>query len=58
VVNVTWTDLDSLALILHFFNYFCIASWMVCNFCEVMPGPFFMGNTAVSLANIAVVDSI
>jgi hypothetical protein len=22
VVNVTWTDLDSLAFILHFFNHF------------------------------------
>jgi hypothetical protein len=38
VVNVTWTDLDSLAFILHFFNNFYIASRLVCSFCEAMPG--------------------
>jgi hypothetical protein len=39
VINVTWTDCDSLAFILYFFNNFCFASRLVCSFCEAMPGP-------------------
>jgi hypothetical protein len=35
VVNVTWTDLNSLAFIHRFFNhYFWIASRLVCGFYE------------------------
>jgi hypothetical protein len=58
LVNVIWTDLDSLALILHLFNHFCIASGLVCSFCEAMPGSLSVANTAVSSANVAVVDSV
>jgi hypothetical protein len=57
VVNVTWTDLDSLAVILSFFNNFCIASRLVCSFIEAMAGSLSVATTAVSLANYADVDS-
>jgi hypothetical protein len=57
VVNVTWTDLDSLALILHILIHFCIASRLVCSFHEAMAGSLSMANTAVLSANVAVVDS-
>jgi hypothetical protein len=56
VVNVARTDLDSLAVILHPFNHFCIASGLVCSFCEAMPGSLSVATTAVSSANVAVVD--
>jgi hypothetical protein len=58
VVNVTWTVLDSLAFILHFVNHFCIAFRLVCSFCETIPGQLSVANTAVSSANVAVVDSV
>jgi hypothetical protein len=58
VVNVTCTNLDSLAFILQLFNHFCIASRLVCSFCKAMPGLVSVGNTAVLSANIAVVDSV
>jgi hypothetical protein len=58
VVNVIWTDLDSLAFIFNFFNHFHIASRLVCSFCEAMPGPLSMANTAVLSANVAVLDSV
>jgi hypothetical protein len=58
VVNVTWTDLDSLDLILYFFNRFCIASRLVCSFCEAIPGPLSEASPAVSSANVAVADSV
>jgi hypothetical protein len=51
-------DMDSLAFILHLFNHFCIASRLDCNFCEAMPGSLSVANTAVSSANVAVVDSV
>jgi hypothetical protein len=38
VVNVTWTDLYSLAVMLHFYNNFLITSRLVRSFCEHMPG--------------------
>jgi hypothetical protein len=57
-VNVTWTDGDSLVIILHIFNHFWIASRLVPSFCEAMPGSLSVANTAVSLTNIAVVDSV
>jgi hypothetical protein len=57
VVNVTWIDLDSLALILHFLNQFWTASRSVCSFSEAMAGSLFMATTAVSSATVAVVDS-
>jgi hypothetical protein len=58
VVNVTWTDLDSLAFILHLFNHFLIASRLVCSFFEAIPGSLSMANTAISSAYVAVVDSV
>jgi hypothetical protein len=36
MLNVTWTDLDLLAVILHFCNWFCIAARLICSFCEAM----------------------
>jgi hypothetical protein len=58
VVNVTWTDLGSLAFILHLFNHFRIASRLVCSFCEAMPGSLSVANTGVSSSNVTVVDSV
>jgi hypothetical protein len=58
VVDLTWTNLDSLTFILHVFIHFCIAFRLVSSFCEAMPGSLYVGNTAVSLANVAVVDSV
>jgi hypothetical protein len=57
VVNMTWTVLDSLAFILHFFNQFWIASGLMCSFCEAMPGSLSVANTAVSSEDVAVADS-
>jgi hypothetical protein len=37
VVNVTWTDMNSLAFINHFFKHFCIAPRLVSSFCEPVP---------------------
>jgi hypothetical protein len=58
VMNVIWTDLDSLAFILHLFSHFCIASGLVGSFCEAMPGSLSVASTAVYSANVAVVDSV
>jgi hypothetical protein len=58
LVNAMWTNLDSLAFILHVFNHFYIASRLVCSFCEAMPGSQSVANTAVSSANFAVVGSV
>jgi hypothetical protein len=58
VVNVTWTNLDSLAFTLHLFIHFCIASGLVFSFREAMPGSLSVANTAVCSANVAVVDSV
>jgi hypothetical protein len=58
VVNVTWTDLDSVAFILHFFKQCCIASRLVCSFCKTIPGSLSMADVAVSSANVAAVDSV
>jgi hypothetical protein len=33
-------------------------SGLVCSFCEARPGSLFVVNTAVSSANVAVVDSV
>jgi hypothetical protein len=55
-VNVTWTDFDSLAFILHLFNHFCIAFTLVCSFCEAMPGSLSIANTAS--AEVAAVDPV
>jgi hypothetical protein len=57
VVNVTRTNLDQLASILHFLNHFWIASRLVCSFCEAMAGSLSVASTAVSSAKVAVVDS-
>jgi hypothetical protein len=53
VVNVTWTDLDSLDIILQLFNHFCIASGSVCRFREEMPGSLSVASTAVSSEIVA-----
>jgi hypothetical protein len=53
VVNVTRTDLVSLAFILHLFSHFCVASRLVCSFCEAMPGSLSVATTAVSLTSVA-----
>jgi hypothetical protein len=58
VGNVTWTDLDPLAFILHLCNHFCIASRLVCSFCQAMPGSLSVANTAVLSGNVAVVYSV
>jgi hypothetical protein len=57
-VNVAWTDLDSLAFILHIFNHFCIVSRLVSSFCEAMSGSLSVANTAALSANVAVVDAV
>jgi hypothetical protein len=57
-VHVKWADLDSLAFILHFFNHISIASRLFCSYCEAMSGSLSVANTAVSSANVAVVDSV
>jgi hypothetical protein len=50
VMNVTWTDLDSLAFILHFLSQFWFAARLVCNFCEAMAGLLPVSRTAILLA--------
>jgi hypothetical protein len=57
VVNVTWTDFDALALILHFLNQYWIAARLVCSFCDAMSGSLSVASTAASSAKIVVVDS-
>jgi hypothetical protein len=57
VVNVTWIDLDPLALILHFLNQSWIASRSVCSFCEAIAGSLSVATTAVLPASVAVLDS-
>jgi hypothetical protein len=57
VVNVVWTDLDSLAVILQFLIQFWIAARYVCNSCEAMAGSLSVASTAVSSAKVAVIDS-
>jgi hypothetical protein len=57
-VNVTRTDLDSLAFIPNLFNHVCIATSLVCSFCVAMPGSLSVASTAVSSANFAAVDSV
>jgi hypothetical protein len=58
VVNVTQTNLESLAFNLHFFNNFWVASRLVCSFCEAKPGSLPVADTAVSSAKVAVVVSV
>jgi hypothetical protein len=50
VMNVTWTDLDPLAFILHFLSQFWFAARLVCNFCEAMAGLLSVASTAISSA--------
>jgi hypothetical protein len=57
VVNVTWTEMDQLAFNLHSLNQFWIAGRLVCSFCEAMSGSLFAASTAISSANVAVVNS-
>jgi hypothetical protein len=54
VMNVTWTDLDPFAFILHFLNQFWIASRLVCSLYEAMAGSLSMATTAVLSAGFAV----
>jgi hypothetical protein len=58
LVNVMWTELDSLDFTLHFVIHFDTASRLVCSVCEGKPGSLSVANTAVSAANAAVVDSV
>jgi hypothetical protein len=57
-VNEALTDLDSLAFILFFFNHLYIESRLVCNFSDAIPGSLSVASTAVSSANVAVIDSV
>jgi hypothetical protein len=57
LVNVTWTNLDLLAFILHFLNQFWITSRLVCSFGGTMAGSLSVASTAVMLEKVAVVDS-
>jgi hypothetical protein len=57
VVHLTWTNLDSLAFILHLFKRFRIASRLVCSFCETVPRSLSVANIAAPLANVAVVEA-
>jgi hypothetical protein len=54
LVNVTWIDLDSFALILHFLNQFSVASRSVCSFCEAMAESLSMVTTAVSSLSMVI----
>jgi hypothetical protein len=55
MVNVTWTDLDSPAFILHLCKNFWIASRLVCSVCEALSGSVSIDSDAVSSAKAAVV---
>jgi hypothetical protein len=56
VVNVTWTDLDILAFILHFLT--CFGLWLVgLQICDGMAGSLSVASTTVSSAKVAAVDS-
>jgi hypothetical protein len=56
MVNVTWTNLDPLAFILHFLNQFWTASRLVCSFCEAIAESLPVATTAVSSAKVTVAD--
>jgi hypothetical protein len=47
----------SVSFLSPFLNQFWIAIRLVCSFCEAMAGSGSVASTAVSLANVAVVDS-
>jgi hypothetical protein len=47
-----------LAFVLNFLNHFCIASRLVCSSCEAIAGSLSVANTAVSSANVAIIDSV
>jgi hypothetical protein len=55
VVNVTWTDLRTLACIRHFWSQSWIARRLVWSFWEATAGSLSVARTAVSSANVAVV---
>jgi hypothetical protein len=57
-VNLTWTDLYSLAFIINVFNHFCITSRLVCSLSEAMPGSLSVANIAVSSTDVVVLDSV
>jgi hypothetical protein len=56
-VNVTWTDLVSLALIIQFFIQDWIARRAVWSFWEAVAGSLSAATTAVSSAMVAVKES-
>jgi hypothetical protein len=56
-VYVVLTNLDPLALILHFLNQYWIEARLVCSFCEAMAGTLSVASTAVLSAKVAVVYS-
>jgi hypothetical protein len=54
-------DMDRLRFISFytpFLSHFCIASTLVCSFCEAMLRSLSVAKTAVSSANVAVVESV
>jgi hypothetical protein len=55
VVKVTWTDLPSLTLILHFFIQDCILLRVVCRRFEATVGSWWGDRIAVSSAYVVVV---
>jgi hypothetical protein len=57
VVNVTWTELEPLAFILHLCNQFWIVARFVCSFSEAMAVSLSVASTAISSAKVAVVES-
>jgi hypothetical protein len=57
IVTVIWIDLEPFAFILHFENKFWNASRLVCSFYEAMAGVLPVATTAVSSAEVSVVDS-
>jgi hypothetical protein len=56
-VNVTWTDLVSLALIRLFLSQDWIAIRVVCSFWDAVAGSLSVATTAVSSAKAAVKES-
>jgi hypothetical protein len=57
VVNVIWANFDSSTFIVHFRNYFSIASRLVHRLCEGISGSLSMANSALLSANVAIADS-
>jgi hypothetical protein len=57
VTNVTWADWV-IGFYSPFLNHFWVSSGFFYNLCKAMPESLSVANTAVSSANVAVVDSV